>query len=491
MKDKNINNLLIIFGITITLLIANSYMPEGVEILGFEIKQVDFLSDIRSDDFYDVDSADDEYYEDDDEYFEDDDEYLDSESENDTSLLEGKPRYNSATIIDIEIITDFVASEIDKLSNIYMFQSSTGGGGNLSGNIKQLDKFFSALKTAKNNQVRIAHYGDSALEGDLISADLRELFQKKFGGEGVGMLPITSHDTKFRKTTDLSFSNDWTTATLFSRNKDKLPLGISGHVFVNSAGSWVEMKTNKRYKTVRKFDVAKLFYAEAKSKAKINYSLNGKGAITKTLNSGKGLKVLEINKDNSKSIKFEFPKNESAYFYGVSLESNTGVYIDNYALRGNSGVDLKKISTESLQNFQNELEYKLVILEFGLNILSGKKTNFSRYEKNMVKIIKNMKAAMPGASFILIGVHDKCIKKGSQFLTDPTVLKLIEAQESIAEKSDIAFWNLFEAMGGNNSMVEWVHANPPRAFKDYIHFNHVGAKMEAEMIFDELMKKFN
>ena len=102
-----------------------------------------------------------------------------------------------------------------------------------------------------------------------------------------------------------------------------------------------------------------------------------------------------------------------------------------------------------------------------------------------------MKMAMPEASFILIGVHDKCIKKGSNFITDPTVLKLVEAQRSIAEEADIAFWNLFEAMGGKNSMVEWVNANPPRAFKDYIHFNDVGSKMEAGMLFEELMRNFN
>lgn len=485
MKDKNANNLLIVFGITILLLIANSYVPEGVEILGFEIKQVDFLSDIRSDDFYDDDSYEDEYYEEEDnEYFDDD------ESENDTSFLEGKPRYDIAAIINIKIITEFIASEIDKLSNNYLQPSSISKGGNLDGNLKQLNKFFSALKKAKHKQVRIAHFGDSTLEGDLISSDLRELFQTKFGGNGVGMLPITSHDTKFRKTTDLSFSDDWSTATVFSGNKDRLPVGINGHVFVNSDGSWVKMKTNNRYKTVRKFDIAKLFYSNAKSKAKINYSLNGKGAVTKSLSSGKGLKVLEIKKEGSKSIKIEFPKNESAYYYGVSLESNNGVFVDNYALRGNSGVDLKKISTEYLKYFQKEMDYKLIILEFGLNILSGRKTNFTQYEKNMVKIIKKMKKAMPGASFILVGVHDKCIKKGSKFITDPAVLKLVETQKSIADKADIAFWNLFDAMGGENSMIEWVNSNPPRAFKDYIHFNDIGAKKEAKMLFAELMKKY-
>jgi len=491
MKDKNINNLLIIFGITIALLIANSYMPAGVEIFGFEIKQVDFLSDIRSDDFYDDDTIDEEYYdEEDDEYFDEDDEYYEEESENDTSFMEGKPRYNLASIINMNRLTEFITSEIDKLSNNFMLPSTTTRGRNLSGNLKQLNKFFSALKKAKNQQVRIAHYGDSTLEGDLISSDLRELFQTKFGGRGVGMVPITSNDTNFRETTNLSFSDDWTTATVFSRNKDRLPLGINGHVFVNSDGSWVKMKTNNKYKTARKFDIAKLYYSEAQRGTKINYSLNGAGTVTKSLSSGKGLKVLEIKHEGSKSIKVEFPKNESAYYYGISLESKNGVYIDNYALRGNSGVDLKKISTKYLKDFQRKMDYKLVILEFGLNVLSGRKTVFTRYEKDMIKIINRMKKAMPEASFILVGAHDKCIKKGSRFITDPAVFKLVEAQKSIAEKTDIAFWNLFEAMGGENSMVDWVNSNPPRAFKDYIHFNNTGAKMEAEMIFSELMKKY-
>jgi len=97
---------------------------------------------------------------------------------------------------------------------------------------------------------------------------------------------------------------------------------------------------------------------------------------------------------------------------------------------------------------------------------------------------------MPNASFLLVGVHDKSIKKGSNFITDPAIPKLVEAQENIAEKADIAFWNLFEAMGGKNSMPNWVNSNPPRAFKDYIHFNDIGAKEEAKMLFDELMKKY-
>ncbi len=66
METNKISNPLLIFGITIILLIANSYVPEGLEVLGLEIKQVDFLGDIRTDDFYEeyIQNNNDEYDED-------------------------------------------------------------------------------------------------------------------------------------------------------------------------------------------------------------------------------------------------------------------------------------------------------------------------------------------------------------------------------------------------------------------------------------------
>ncbi|MCF8266811.1 MAG: hypothetical protein K9I69_01925, partial [Ignavibacteriales bacterium] len=50
-----------------------------------------------------------------------------------------------------------------------------------------------------------------------------------------------------------------------------------------------------------------------------------------------------------------------------------------------------------------------------------------------------------------------------------------------AKNADIAFWNLFEAMGGMNSMESWVKANPPLASSDYTHFNDQGARKVADL----------
>ena len=39
---------------------------------------------------------------------------------------------------------------------------------------------------ALDRPVRIAYYGDSYIEGDILTGDLRELFQQTYGGSGVG-----------------------------------------------------------------------------------------------------------------------------------------------------------------------------------------------------------------------------------------------------------------------------------------------------------------
>src|SRR5690554_4172336 len=42
------------------------------------------------------------------------------------------------------------------------------------------------LETEQKGKVRIAYFGDSMTDGDMIVQDFRKLFQQKFGGKGVG-----------------------------------------------------------------------------------------------------------------------------------------------------------------------------------------------------------------------------------------------------------------------------------------------------------------
>ncbi len=360
----------------------------------------------------------------------------------------------------------------------------------ITGNTKQLSYFLDALKNAKSKSVRIAHYGDSAIEGDLVTSDLREAFQSKFGGNGVGWLGIVSQDITFRTTTKHSFGGNWEAASVYTSNPKGLPLGISCEANIPKGNAWVQYQTTTSRRYLKDFTVVKLYYSKAKN-SQIKYSFDGGAAQTAQLSTASGLQELILKPSGkAKTVKIEFPVSDQATVYGVSLENEPGVYIDNLPLRGNSGVDLQQINPALLKDFAKLLDYKLIVLEFGLNI-AGARADYTWYEREMLKVISNLKVAFPKTSIVMVSVHDKAMKKGSSFVTDPSIVRLLQTQKSIAEKAGVAIWSLFDAMGGENSMPNWVNANPPLAFKDYIHFNDQGAKKVAQLFSEALLDEFN
>ena len=66
---------------------------------------------------------------------------------------------------------------------------------------------------------------------------------------------------------------------------------------------------------------------------------------------------------------------------------------------------------------------------------------------------------------------------------------MVEAQREIAKKTKIAFWDVYHAMGGRNSMVAFVNAKPTMAAKDYTHLNYWGGKKIAKLLANELLKE--
>ena len=356
----------------------------------------------------------------------------------------------------------------------------------MKGNLQQLKYFYDALNKAKQKKMRIAHWGDSILMGDVISENLRENLQKQFGGNGAGFVSINTDG--IRTSTRATFSADWKESSLFTRNQNKLPLGINGAVFVPVDGSWVKYETGKVSKHLRGFSVARLFYANVPAGGTVNCLFSNGSSRSIKLDGGKNLKVLDIYTPNgTTSITCSFYGCQNGYFYGVSLENGDGVYVDNLPIRGNSGVSLSELPLGLLKEFNSIMNYKFLIINFGVNVVSSEHANYLWYETQMEKVVDYFKEAFPQASILLVSVGDKGIKKGTKFITDPGIFPLVQSQESIANKKGIAFWNMFEAMGGQNIIDDWVNANPALAYKDYCHLTSEGGKLIADLLTDALL----
>jgi hypothetical protein len=97
----------------------------------------------------------------------------------------------------------------------------------------------------------------------------------------------------------------------------------------------------------------------------------------------------------------------------------------------------------------------------------------------------------PNASIILIGPADMSEKVKDNYETIKNLPYLIKLMKNEAFKNNCAFWNMYEAMGGQNSMPSWVFHNPPLAEKDFIHFNVNGANIIAQMFYKALIVDYN
>jgi lysophospholipase L1-like esterase len=359
-----------------------------------------------------------------------------------------------------------------------------------SGNTSLSHFFESLIKIKKKSgKTRIAYFGDSMIEGDLITQDFRTLMQNKFGGNGVGYMPITSIVAGFRTSIHHSFG-EFFTYNLTQENSNKFPLGISGYSFVpkiieqNNTASWVKYAA-VNHSHLNTFEEISILFGKS----------NGENNVT--INQTKH----ELNGERSVNIitqKFEPPVSSvNLNFYcplpptlfGCLLESSNGVIVDNFSFRGNSGLGINKTTDEVLQQTHQILNYDLIILEYGLNALSPKVTDFSWYQTGMDNTLKKIKRCFPNSSILIISVGDKSYSTNEGYQTDPSVPLMVESQKQLAQKNKIAFWSLYDAIGGEGTMVKWVQCDTPLANKDYTHLNFRGAKKVGKLLFEKLMSE--
>jgi len=338
------------------------------------------------------------------------------------------------------------------------------------------------LKEGKRKKVRIGYFGDSMIEGDLVTQDLRQQLQAFFGGVGVGFVPVTSIVAGFRQSIIHSFSENWTDSHFL--NSSSKQLFLSGHSFTPSETSSVYYAMPGKGGSAG-FGQVQLLYGLTDSAAGFmlndsSYLFRYQGAFNKQLVT-KGVRQLRAS--------FSGRHNQ---VYGFSFESERGVFVDNFAFRGISGSELRRITPEMLQAIDSLHHYDLIILQYGPNLLfKPELADFEWYEKPMKQTILTLKKNLPGTSILVVGSADKASRYDGEYMTQKGVMPLIKVQERIARETGTNFWNLYNAMGGKNSMIRWVNSRPPLANVDYTHLTHKGATKVALLLFEKIMQVYD
>jgi hypothetical protein len=81
-------------------------------------------------------------------------------------------------------------------------------------------------------------------------------------------------------------------------------------------------------------------------------------------------------------------------------------------------------------------------------------------------------------------------KENGEIDTLATLPRLVTTEAKIALDMNVAFFNTFEAMGGQGTMARWYASEPRLVGADFIHPMPAGAKIVGELLFSALREGY-
>jgi len=373
--------------------------------------------------------------------------------------------------------------------------------------LKAISGFFAKLDQAGSKKVRIMHYGDSQIESDRITSYIRNDLQKKFGGSGAGLFPVIQVSPKW--TLNNSHSDNWKRYVGFGKKDpavDHMKYGAlmsfcrftpiptenpDNKIFEG----WIDLKKAKiSYRRVQKYSQLYLYLRNMNHDITYEITADGKVLKSGSISANTPYKVIKTTfPPTPNKIRITFKGAESPDIFGISLEGKNGVIMDNIPLRGSSGTLFTRQDPELLGKMYKSLSPDLILLEFGGNTIPYIKTNkqISDYGSWLKQQIRYLQRLNPGVPILLIGPGDMSVKEKTEYKTHPKLTGVRDALKEAALSSDCLFWDMYEGMGGKNSMPKWVNAEPALGASDYIHFTPKGAVKISKIFLEEFYKLYN
>ena len=361
------------------------------------------------------------------------------------------------------------------------------------------DPVFRAFERARKEgkTLRVAHYGDSQIEMDRISQNLREALQTRFGGLGTGMFPALT--TTPMATVSHYASGGFAFYTMIVDSTTRRaghnrygPLAQVSNLYGSGTVTLRASKEKSTLEHVRTFQSVSMLYARASddfSVAVQSDTLNprpvsrSKGGVTWT--------TWTFSRPVDKAT---VKMTGNAEIYGLATDGVAGVAVDNIPMRGSTGHVLSRIDKNLMESAFELDGTALVILQFGGNFVpaSGSTKAISGHMDKVRELIAYYREVAPGAKILFIGPSDMASStEDGRIVSYRRLPELVDSLKAVSLRSGVAYWDLYRMMGGQNSMSQWVRHRPAYAGPDYVHFTPAGAKVVGETLSRSLLTYYD
>lgn len=354
---------------------------------------------------------------------------------------------------------------------------------------ESLEPFYAALSRAERHEpgavVKVLHFGDSPTTADLITADVRTMLQAKFGDAGHGVYLIAKPWAWYNHRGIANSSSGWTIDPATLHNQKDGWYGLGGVSFIGAPGAWSKVTLKERGQTH-----LTLHYVGQPGGGKVVIEADGAPLATLDTSMPRKLAAHESWRipGTTREIAIRVEGAPVRLFCFEFEKDSTGVIYSSIGLNGTWAGVLATYTNGPHWNEQlREARPDLVVLSYGTNESGYGKYVDSTYSRDYREILRRIKTALPETPVLVMCPMDRGAREsGGAIGTIQTLPRLIHMQSQMAAEENLAFFNTFEAMGGEGTMGKWYLAEPRLVSADFIHPLPSGARIVGTLLYQAM-----
>ena len=332
-----------------------------------------------------------------------------------------------------------------------------------------LSAFYAALAQSETRIVRVLHYGDSQIEEDRMTQQIREALQVRYGGAGVGMMPLVQTIPSLTVKQQLRMGGRLITPAqgprryfVYGFKRDQRADGLYGPLGQMAVMNDSLVKGSEALTAICTPQAKEPRYSQWKIFADTAIHYTTSGDTVQLTGRGK--------------------------VYALSQESETGVIVDNIPMRGCLGLVFTKMDREQLSTFYRQENVRLIIMQFGGNAIPSNKNpgTIAGIVKGLREQVRYLRQLAPEAAILFIGPSDMLTQIDGEWQTYPMVPYMDRLLRKMAMEEHIAYFSLYSWMGGSGSMMRWQEVG--LAGHDGVHFTRSGARKAGNAVADWILK---
>ncbi len=370
---------------------------------------------------------------------------------------------------------------------------------------RAMDNFYASLALTQAKQpgavTRVTHYGDSPITNDGITSTVRRILQENFGDAGHGFILMDRPWAWYgHQAITFTSGGGWDSNPMGPGSNAGGEFGLGGVSFTASGpGKYARFAPAADGATGKNFSRMEVYYLLAPGGGQFSVSVNGRDTQTISTDGPSDTSgFYEIKAERPGENTFEVKSaGGSVRLFGAVIENEgPGVVYDSLGVNGAYAGLLATAMSES--HWAEQLRHRnpnLVVINYGTNESQyASDDQMVRYEKDLREVIRRVRVALPSVSILVVSPMDRGKRApGGKIVTLPSIPKIVEMQRRVALEENVAFFNTFQAMGGEGTMAKWAAGKGKNHLVggDLTHPTAEGAEVVGRLIYEGIADGYN